>query len=186
MSTFLKQFRAQPYTKVVAASVVDSREHFLKVVFSLEGQEFVPGDYWTATIDGIDYSIQLSSSTDRSDRTPATIAEKLAEAINGDNRFDVTSNGANVIIVDHQTNPAAPADGDDPVTVSVTRDGGTVRGTFDIDNTNLITGTRNLLVGRLFQAAVFSATVLMYGSSSSNSNSRLPRDVSAHTRLRPS
>ncbi|HSO02265.1 MAG TPA: hypothetical protein VLS46_07035, partial [Gaiellaceae bacterium] len=149
----VKQFRTKAYDDG-AAPTADARPHYLQSQFDVSGS-YVSGETWTATIDGVRYSVPLPSLADRNLRTTAEIASRLAAAISADPRYEATAVGSRITIVDVAVGPTlSPLAGDDPFTLAVTREGGNVRGVFDIDNANVLEGFRTVSVTRdvvLFQ-----------------------------------
>ncbi|HMJ89443.1 MAG TPA: hypothetical protein VK530_06485, partial [Candidatus Acidoferrum sp.] len=111
--------------------------------------EWVPGEKWILTVDGIEssYTVSNSDAPESSNRNLKTIADKLVAKINSNNpdyhaeAILLSGNGKRVrITVLDKDALGVPGTGNgkqDPITFDVKR-GGTVRGVFDIDNARVI------------------------------------------------
>ncbi|HTD66238.1 MAG TPA: hypothetical protein VK846_06885, partial [Candidatus Limnocylindria bacterium] len=150
----LEVIRVQDDSDASKTSFVGS--HFLTVQYTLNDgadsaamftQDWVPGEKWILTIDGVEssYTVRNSDTTDNSQRNLKLIAEKLVLDINSKHpdllvRVVVGSQFKVRIELQDRDNVPPPSDGDsrkDPVTFTVHR-GGTVRAVFDIDNARVI------------------------------------------------
>ncbi|MCH7636381.1 MAG: hypothetical protein IIA12_01765, partial [Proteobacteria bacterium] len=130
----IKQIRAAAFTE--SSSTTDTtRDHFLRVEFSVEGQDYRVGDTFIVTVDDTTFSVPLPPVA-RALLTDKQLAKEIAEAIDADPRFNAVAlpNSATIRITDAAVAPAsqlpsAPV-GDDPFILVVERESGVVRGVF--------------------------------------------------------
>ncbi|HEX6132112.1 MAG TPA: hypothetical protein VF044_10290, partial [Actinomycetota bacterium] len=150
------QLRPKAYTAV--NEVEDNRDHYLKIVVELAGDEatggYSAGEIWTIQIDGFLYSFTVPTGTQET-RNLRTIAQGLVDAVNlhaqaalRPFRAVLAPAGAVIRVEDKDVDedlPGTPV-GDDPFTFEVKRGGGIVRGVFDIDGANVVEGSINVPV----------------------------------------
>ena len=145
----VKQLRAKAYT--AETSTADPNDHYLKAIVDLAG-DYSTSETWTITIDGRSYSTTLLDLP-LAQRTLRTIASKLVDAVNfgsGDPVFRAVLDGTTeprIRIEDKVTASSLVGQGgDDPFTLAIKRGGGVVKGVFDIDGANTVSGSTQVPV----------------------------------------
>jgi Ca2+-binding RTX toxin-like protein len=138
----IKQVRAAPAT-IFGMDQPDGRPHYLQADFTLtaSGQPWLPGETWTAVVDGTPYSFTVPlTGFAVSEQTLATIASRLAAAIDADPRYSAVATLTTIAIRDVASGVAGLV-GDDPFTLTTSRERGEMRAVFDIDNANVVRGS---------------------------------------------